>query len=70
MVYDGAEKVIYLDGENISTWAETGRITSGEGTGRVILGGGRDIEPMVIEFGGRIDDAAEEKAKSTSGRVD
>jgi len=56
-VYDGAEKVIYLDAVEIIRGAATGRIGIGEGTGRVILGGGRDVEPMVIEFGGRIDEA-------------
>jgi len=56
-VYDGAEKVIYLDSVEIVRGAATGRIGIGEGTGRVLLGGGRDVEPMVIEFGGRIDEA-------------
>ena len=56
-VYDGAEKVIYLDAVEIVRGAATGRIGIGEGTGRVLLGGGRDVEPMVIEFGGRIDEA-------------
>jgi len=56
-VYDGAEKVIYLDAVEIVREAATGRIGIGEGTGRVLLGGGRDVEPMVIEFGGRIDEA-------------
>ncbi|HCO96531.1 MAG TPA: hypothetical protein DIU00_21765 [Phycisphaerales bacterium] len=56
-VYDGAEKVIYLDAVEIVRGAATGQIGIGEGTGRVLLGGGRDVEPMVIEFGGRIDEA-------------
>jgi hypothetical protein len=56
-VYDGAEKVIYLDAEEIVREAATGRIGIGEGDGRVFLGGGRDVEPMVIEFGGLIDEA-------------
>ncbi len=56
-VYDGAEKVIYLDSEEIMKDAATGEIGIGEGDGRVIIGGGRDAEPMVIEFGGLIDDA-------------
>jgi len=56
-VYDGAEKVIYLDSVEIVRAAATGRIGIGEGTGRVLLGGGRDVEPMVIEFGGLIDEA-------------
>jgi len=56
-VYDGAEKVIYLDGVEIVRGDSTGQIGTGEGTGRVLLGGGRDAEPMVIEFGGRIDEA-------------
>jgi hypothetical protein len=56
-VYDGAEKVIYLDGVEIARGDSTGQIGTGEGTGRVLLGGGRDAEPMVIEFGGRIDEA-------------
>jgi len=55
-VYDGAEKVIYLDSVEIVRAVATGRIGIGEGTGRVIIGGGRDAEPMVIEFGGLIDD--------------
>jgi len=56
-VYDGAEKVIYLDGVEIVRGDSTGQIGTGEGNGRVLLGGGRDAEPMVIEFGGRIDEA-------------
>jgi len=56
-VYDGAEKVIYLDGVEIVRGDSTGQIGTGEGTGRVLIGGGRDAEPMVIEFGGRIDEA-------------
>jgi hypothetical protein len=56
-VYDGAEKIIYLDGEEIAKGESTGRMEIGEGTGRVLIGGGRDVDPMVIEFGGRIDDA-------------
>jgi len=56
-VYDGAEKVIYLDGEEIARGESTGQMSIGEGTGRVLIGGGRDVDPMVIEFGGRIDEA-------------
>ena len=56
-VYDGAEKVIYLDGVEIVKEAATGQISIGQGTGRVLIGGGRDVEPMVIEFGGLIDEA-------------
>ncbi|MHC4145174.1 MAG: LamG domain-containing protein [Planctomycetota bacterium] len=56
-VYDGAEKVIYLDSVEIVREAATGRIGIGEGTGRVLIGGGRDVDPMVIEFGGLIDEA-------------
>ena len=56
-VYDGAEKVIYLDGVEIIREAATGQIGIGEGTGRVLLGGGRDIDPMVLEVGGLIDEA-------------
>jgi hypothetical protein len=56
-VYDGAEKVIYLDSVEIVRGDSTGQIGTGEGTGRVLIGGGRDAEPMVIEFGGRIDEA-------------
>jgi len=56
-MYDGAEKVIYLDGVEIARGESTGQIGIGEGTGRVLIGGGRDAEPMVIEFGGRIDEA-------------
>ena len=56
-VYDGAEKVIYLDSVEIVRGSATGQIGIGEGTGRVLLGGGRDVEPMVIEFGGLIDEA-------------
>ena len=56
-VYDGAVKVIYLDSEEIIRGDATGEIGIGEGDGRVIIGGGRDAEPMVIEFGGLIDEA-------------
>jgi len=56
-VYDGAEKVIYLDSAEIVRGTSTGQISIGEGTGRVLIGGGRDVEPMVIEFGGLIDEA-------------
>jgi hypothetical protein len=56
-VYDGAEKVIYLDSVEIVRGESAGQISIGEGTGRVLLGGGRDAEPMVIEFGGLIDEA-------------
>ncbi|MHC4582732.1 MAG: LamG-like jellyroll fold domain-containing protein, partial [Planctomycetota bacterium] len=48
---------IYLDGEEIVRAAATGRIGIGEGDGRILLGGGRDIDPMVLELGGLIDDA-------------
>jgi hypothetical protein len=56
-VYDGAEKIIYLDGVEILRDAATGQISVGLETGRVLIGGGRDVDPMVNEFGGRIDDA-------------
>jgi len=56
-VYDGAEKVIYLDGEEIVRGEATGKIGIGEGTGRVLIGGGRDVDPMVLELGGLVDDA-------------
>ena len=56
-VYDGSEKVIYLDSVEIVRAAATGQISIGQGTGRVLIGGGRDVEPMVIEFGGLIDEA-------------
>jgi hypothetical protein len=56
-VYDGAEKAIYLDGEEIMKDTATGRIGIGEGDGRIILGGGRDVDPMVLEHGGLIDEA-------------
>ena len=56
-VYDGAEKVIYLDSEETIREAATGRIGIGEGDGRVLIGGGRDVDPMVLEVGGLIDDA-------------
>ena len=56
-VYDGAEKAIYLDGQEIMRDAATGEIGIGEGDGRILLGGGRDIDPMVLELGGAIDDA-------------
>ena len=56
-VYDGSEKVIYLDSVEIVRAAATGQIGIGQGTGRVLIGGGRDVEPMVIEFGGLIDEA-------------
>ncbi|MHC4536178.1 MAG: LamG-like jellyroll fold domain-containing protein [Planctomycetota bacterium] len=56
-VYDGAEKVIYLDAEEIITEPATGRIGIGEGDGRILIGGGRDVDPMVLELGGLVDDA-------------
>jgi hypothetical protein len=56
-VYDGAEKVIYLDAVEILRDAATGQISVGLETGRVLIGGGRDVDPMVNEFGGRIDEA-------------
>ena len=56
-VYDGAQKVIYLDNIELVRGASTGQISTGLGTGRVFLGGGRDADPMVIEFGGIIDEA-------------
>ncbi|MCP4263926.1 MAG: LamG domain-containing protein [Planctomycetes bacterium] len=56
-VYDGAEKVIYLDSVEILRDAATGQISVGLETGRVLIGGGRDVDPMVNEFGGRIDEA-------------
>ncbi len=56
-VYDGAEKVIYLDSKEIVRGAATGKIGIGEGDGRVLLGGGRDVDPMVLELGGLIDEA-------------
>jgi hypothetical protein len=56
-VYDGAEKVIYLDGEELTRGEATGRIGTGEGTGRILIGGGRDVDPMVLELGGLVDDA-------------
>ena len=56
-VYDGAEKAIYLDGEEIVRGEATGKIGIGEGTGRVLIGGGRDVDPMVLELGGLVDDA-------------
>jgi len=56
-VYDGAQKVIYLDSKEIMRGAATGRIGIGEGDGRVLLGGGRDVDPMVLELGGLIDEA-------------
>jgi hypothetical protein len=56
-VYDGAVKVIYLDGVEIVKSAATGRIGIGEGDGRILIGGGRDIDPMVLEVGGFIDEA-------------
>ncbi len=55
-VYDGAEKVLYLDSEEIVRETATGEIGIGEGDGRVLIGGGRDIDPMVLEVGGLIDD--------------
>ncbi|MHC4536214.1 MAG: LamG domain-containing protein [Planctomycetota bacterium] len=56
-VYDGAEKVIYLDSVEILREGATGQISIGLETGRVLIGGGRDVDPMVNEFGGRIDEA-------------
>jgi len=56
-VFDGAEKVIYLDAEEIIREPATGRIGIGESDGRILIGGGRDVDPMVLELGGLVDDA-------------
>ncbi len=53
--YDGAIKIIYLDGEEIGTMASAGSIETG--TGRLLLGAGRDVIPPTHLLVGLLDDA-------------
>ena len=53
--YDGAKKIIYLDGEQIGTMDSTGSIETG--TGRLLLGAGRDVIPPTHLLVGLLDDA-------------
>jgi len=54
-VYDGARKVVYLDGEPIGTTGSTGLIETS--TGRLLLGAGRDLSTPTHLLVGKIDDA-------------
>ena len=49
--------MIYLDAEEIIREPATGRIGIGESDGRILIGGGRDVDPMILELGGLVDDA-------------
>jgi len=53
--YDGAEKIVYLDGEEIGSAASTGSIETS--TGRLLLGAGRDVIPPTHLLVGLLDDA-------------
>jgi hypothetical protein len=53
--YDGAIKIIYLDGAPLGTMASAGKIETS--TGRVLLGAGRDTDPPTLFLSGRIDEA-------------
>ena len=53
--YDGAKKIIYLDGEQIGTMDSTGSIETS--TGRLLLGAGRDVIPPTHLLVGLLDDA-------------
>jgi hypothetical protein len=54
-VYDGARKIIYLDGEEIGAMDSTGTIETS--TGRLLLGAGRDMNPPTHHLVGMLDDA-------------
>jgi len=54
-VYDGARKIVYLDGEPIGTTGSTGLIETS--TGRLLLGAGRDLSTPTHLLVGKIDDA-------------
>jgi hypothetical protein len=53
--YDGAKKIIYLDGEQIGTMDSIGSIETS--TGRLLLGAGRDVIPPTHLLVGLLDDA-------------
>ncbi len=53
--YDGATKIIYLDGAPLANAASTGRIETG--SGRLLLGAGRDLTPVTHHAAGLLDDA-------------
>jgi len=54
-VYNGARKIIYLDGEEIGAMDSTGTIETS--TGRLLLGAGRDMNPPTHYLVGMLDDA-------------
>jgi hypothetical protein len=54
-VYDGTTKSIYLDSEVIGATGSTGRIRISNG--RCLLGAGRDYDPPIHYFVGKLDDA-------------
>src|SRR4030043_1592219 len=53
--YDGAKKIIYLDGEQIGTMDSTGSIATSNG--RLLLGAGRDLIQPTHLLVGLLDDA-------------
>ncbi len=53
--YNGAEKVIYLDGEAITSVSATGTIESGEGY-NLLIGAGRDLAEPTLLYKGLIDE--------------
>ena len=53
--YDGTTKVIYLDGTPLINAAATGKIETG--SGRLLIGAGRDTTPPTLYAVGKIDDA-------------
>ncbi|MGE5295325.1 MAG: LamG-like jellyroll fold domain-containing protein [Solirubrobacterales bacterium] len=53
--YDGATKIIYLDGAPLANAASTGRIETS--SGRLLLGAGRDLTPVTHHAAGLLDDA-------------
>jgi hypothetical protein len=53
--YDGAMKIIYLDGAPLANVAATGRIETS--SGRLLLGAGRDLTPATHYAAGKLDDA-------------
>ena len=53
--YDGATKVIYVDGAPLISAAATGKIETS--SGRLLIGAGRDLTPPTHFVAGRIDEA-------------
>ncbi len=53
--YDGARKILYLDGAPLASVAATGRIETS--SGRLLLGAGRDLTPATHYAVGKLDDA-------------